>query len=503
VAATLVPVIVTAVAPGSTLAVATATPMALGDSILFIKFQDYPTIASIVGVLLVEDAVASASTLITLGAVPAVLLMIRFRREGSRLLTLRVLGLQLWLKRLRQVVHEEPPLLSLSASVGDLEEPDDGSQLIIHGQLLLHLDVGDAHEEHGDNLLIGDLGNLVPHLAEALDVLAKRFALVLTHRLEIILGGGALVRRHEVGDELTAQVLPRSHGFVRKIHEPSPRSVFEVHGKPISHHTLVSTCSLNGDDVELEKLDGVGGSIITRADVRPELVGPDHVVLLASESKAPGVVDRIPGDLDILASFADVIDGAVMIFAAALKGDTCVFQSALDDLAARLPARRRCGVGNHLLGLSGLPISGTRGAVPRRRIWLSRALGSSQGRVFIGDGDEFGDLSTPPLTPVRSELIAQQLLRHGESLHRGQLTPRTSARSSGGGEGERRLRMPGWEVGGLQIFLLFLLGQDVLAMKDGLGLSPNGVAEVETLEPCVGVGHVEADLEKNTPQPPT
>jgi hypothetical protein len=48
----------------------------------------------------------------------------------------------------------------------------------------------------------------VPHLAEALDVLTKRLALVLMHRLKIILGGGALIRGHEVGDELTAQVLP-------------------------------------------------------------------------------------------------------------------------------------------------------------------------------------------------------------------------------------------------------------------------------------------------------
>jgi hypothetical protein len=158
-----------------------------------------------------------------------------------------------------------------------------------------------------------------------LDVLAKRFALVLTHRLEITLGGGALIRRHEVGDELTAQILPRSYRFVRKIHKPSPWSILEGHGKPISHHTLVSTRGLNDDDVELEKLDEIGGSIITRADVRPELVRPDHVALLASESKAPGVVDRIPGDLDVLASFADVVNGAVMVFAATLKGDACVF----------------------------------------------------------------------------------------------------------------------------------------------------------------------------------
>jgi hypothetical protein len=60
-----------------------------------------------------------------------------------------------------------------------------------------------------------------------------------------------------------------------------------------------------------------------------------------------------------------------------------------------------------------------------------------------------------------------------------------SARSSGGSEGERRLCTPGREVGGLEIFLLFLLGRDVLATDDGLGISSNSVAAAKTLEPCV------------------
>jgi hypothetical protein len=188
--ATLVPVIVAAIAPGSTLATAMATPMVLGDTIFFIKLPYNPTIIGIMGVLFVEDAVATTSTFIALRAVPMVLLMISLRHKDSSLLTLGVLGLQLWGKRLWQVVHEEPPLLGLGASVGDLEEPDDRSQLIIHEQLLPHLDVGNAHGERGDDLLIGDPGNLVPHLAEALDILTKRLALVLTHRLKIILGGG-------------------------------------------------------------------------------------------------------------------------------------------------------------------------------------------------------------------------------------------------------------------------------------------------------------------------
>jgi hypothetical protein len=126
---------------------------------------------------------------------------------------------------------------------------------------------------------------------------------------------------------------------MRKVHEPSLWRILEGHRKPIGHHTLISTRGLNGDDVELEKLDGVGGPIITRVNVRPELIKLDHVALLASESEAPGVVDKLPSDLDVLASFVDVVKGAVMIFSTVLEGDACVFWSELDDLAAGFSAR--------------------------------------------------------------------------------------------------------------------------------------------------------------------
>jgi hypothetical protein len=52
---------------------------------------------------------------------------------------------------------------------------------------------------------------------------------------------------------------------VKEIHEPSPQSVFEGHGKPIGHRTLISMRGLNDDDIELEEFDGVGGPIVTRA----------------------------------------------------------------------------------------------------------------------------------------------------------------------------------------------------------------------------------------------
>jgi hypothetical protein len=61
--------------------------------------------------------------------------------------------------------------------------------------------------------------------------------------------------------------------------------------------------------------------------------------------------------------------------------------------------------------------------------------------------------------------------------------------------------MPERDVGGLEIFLLFLLGRDMLAMDDGLGISSNSVVVAKTLEPCVGVGHGKADLGKHTAAP--
>jgi hypothetical protein len=117
------------------------------------------------------------------------------------------------------------------------------------------------------------------------------------------------------------------------------RHILEGHGEPIGHHTLISTHGLNGNDVELEELDGVGGPIIMRFDVWPELVRPDHVALLTSKSEERGVGDELPSNLDVLASIADVVEGVVMIFSAALEGDACVFWSTLDGLAAGHSAR--------------------------------------------------------------------------------------------------------------------------------------------------------------------
>jgi hypothetical protein len=209
------------------------------------KLLDDPTIISVVGVALVEDVVTTSSTLVALGAVSAVVL----------LLGLWWLGLRQ--RRLRQIVHEEPPLFSLGIPVGDLEEPNHRSQLIVHGQLLLHIEVGDTHGEHRDDVLVGDPRDFVPHLAEGLDVLSESLTLVLTHHLEVIFHGRALVRGHEIGDELPERSLPRVDRLVRKVHETSLRCILEGHEEPVGLDALISMSGLDCDDVELEELDGL------------------------------------------------------------------------------------------------------------------------------------------------------------------------------------------------------------------------------------------------------
>jgi hypothetical protein len=88
---TLVPVVVAVVTSGAASIVAPATPAALGDSIFVMELLENPTIIGISGVSLVEDAGAASSTLVTLGAVPVMLLVARLRREDSSLLALGIL----------------------------------------------------------------------------------------------------------------------------------------------------------------------------------------------------------------------------------------------------------------------------------------------------------------------------------------------------------------------------------------------------------------------------
>jgi hypothetical protein len=62
-------------------------------------------------------------------------------------------------------------------------------------------------------------------------------------------------------------------GFMNQVRVASLRAMRNQLGQD----ALVPMGRLYGDDVELQKVDLVGGVVIAHGDVRPELVGPEQV----------------------------------------------------------------------------------------------------------------------------------------------------------------------------------------------------------------------------------
>jgi hypothetical protein len=170
---TLVPIVFATATNATTATTSSATiaatiPAPPGAIKLLMELLELLVIFSVVGVLLVEQAVRTVG-LAPLGAILAVVLALWFRREDGWFLTLVFLGLVLgWRSsgsRFRCIVNEQTSLLSLGASVGKLKEPDRRGQLIVDGELLSHPDVGDTRGESGDDFLVRDPGDPVADLA--------------------------------------------------------------------------------------------------------------------------------------------------------------------------------------------------------------------------------------------------------------------------------------------------------------------------------------------------
>ena len=71
----------------------------------------------------------------------------------------------------------------LGALVRQVEELDDGGDVVVDTQLLEHPHVRDPSLKGRDDLRVGGVGDLVAHLAEALDVLADGLARLLAYAM--------------------------------------------------------------------------------------------------------------------------------------------------------------------------------------------------------------------------------------------------------------------------------------------------------------------------------
>ena len=95
-----------------------------------------------------------------------------FTHEHGRSLALHILGLGLlvfWVGRW-ELEEGEAPFLSPCALGRQVEQLQGCAQLLVDGELLLHLDVTDAIREHGDDGFVRHLGDLEAGAVEALDV---------------------------------------------------------------------------------------------------------------------------------------------------------------------------------------------------------------------------------------------------------------------------------------------------------------------------------------------
>ena len=99
------------------------------------------------------------------------------------------------------VLDEQAALLSLGALVRQVEELDDGGDVVVDAKLLEHPHVRDSSLEGRNDLCVGGIGNLVAHLAEAMDVLADGLARLLAHGAKVVVLEATLVRALEVRHE--------------------------------------------------------------------------------------------------------------------------------------------------------------------------------------------------------------------------------------------------------------------------------------------------------------
>ena len=177
----------------------------------------------------------------------AVALRLWFGRKHGWPLALHVFGLALlvfWIS-IEELEEGEASLLSPCALVRHVEHLQSGAEILVDGEILLHLDIADAIDERGNDGFIRHLGNLEVNIVEALDVFLRGLSRLLLDAAQVTRGRRAVTSALEVGDEAATHLVPggdRSHGQVQ---EPGACAVLEGHGELVRHDFLIATGHLD------------------------------------------------------------------------------------------------------------------------------------------------------------------------------------------------------------------------------------------------------------------
>ena len=95
------------------------------------------------------------------------------KHSRSLALYFLALGFLVFWVSIRELEEGEVPLLSPRALVRHVEHLQGYAEVLVNGEVLLHLDVADAISERLDDVLVRHLGDLEANIVEALDVLLQ------------------------------------------------------------------------------------------------------------------------------------------------------------------------------------------------------------------------------------------------------------------------------------------------------------------------------------------
>ena len=106
--------------------------------------------------------------------------------------------------------------------------------------------------DHSGRMNVGDV---VLHPAESLDVLAQGFPFLLGNDMQITGPAMSLVASCEGANELMAQIRPRRNGIRRQVHQPTHNIGLQCQREIIGKHLVAaSSGSLHRDGVDAEEL---------------------------------------------------------------------------------------------------------------------------------------------------------------------------------------------------------------------------------------------------------
>jgi hypothetical protein len=133
----------------------------------------------------------------------------------------------------------------------------------------------EAHDKHGDGLIVVDVGDGYPCLRDVADVVTQRLVWIVSNFLQIVFVARLLTSGHVVIDKTLPELSPGVDGAFPQAKEPLVCRLVYDHGQVVIHNIFVPSRCPDSDLVQCYPLLGVGLSIISVQVMELEVLCPD------------------------------------------------------------------------------------------------------------------------------------------------------------------------------------------------------------------------------------